>query len=121
VCLLCPPRVVLEVGYSESMVRLRRDAELWLKCGEGSVRTVILIKAEPARNDRGIINHSNDLLVRSGVMVVLRELSDDELDIRALQNRNSRSVRSSVKDKSGFRLVISWKKESTIVITLTLC
>lgn len=39
-------------------MRPRRDAELWLKCGEGSVRTVILIKAEATRNDRGVINHS---------------------------------------------------------------
>lgn len=53
-----PPRVVLEVGYSESMAGLRRDAELWLTGGEGAVHTVILIKIEPSENNPGVINHS---------------------------------------------------------------
>ena len=85
------------------------------------MRTVILIKAEATRNDRGVINHSRRFNCQVWRYGGLEKLPDDQLDIRALQNRNSRSVRSSVKDKSGFRLVISWKKESTIVITLTLC
>ena len=40
------------------MVRLTGDAELWLTYGQGSVRTVILIKTNPRKNSRGVINRS---------------------------------------------------------------
>ena len=121
-----PPRV-FEGGCSESMVRLKRDAEIWLTRGQGLVRTVILIKISSAENNRGVIKHSRRFTCQVwhyvGVEGVMRRRAfihcrtalrlaktSPELQMPQRYTAVFDSASNFVKGKPGLRLAISWKK-----------
>jgi hypothetical protein len=43
------PALVIEAGYSESVLQLRRDARWWIENSNGQVRIVVLIKVNPGQ------------------------------------------------------------------------
>ncbi|KAL5361062.1 hypothetical protein BJX96DRAFT_151340 [Aspergillus floccosus] len=45
------PTVALEIGYSESFDHLKQDADLLLQGSEGRIKSVILIKLDPLKED----------------------------------------------------------------------
>ncbi|KAE8359163.1 hypothetical protein BDV27DRAFT_162887 [Aspergillus caelatus] len=49
------PTIALEIGYSESFDALKQDADLLLQGSEGRIKTVILVKLEPLKEDETII------------------------------------------------------------------